>query len=64
MARASELCYWVRMPRPPDESMIDYDPRGWRFGWPPASFRQWLVGLGSFAALVTALYFLFSALGW
>ncbi|HEV7659943.1 MAG TPA: hypothetical protein VGO55_08870 [Allosphingosinicella sp.] len=44
--------------------MIDYDPQGCLFGWPRASFRQWLVGLGSFAALIAALYFLFSALGW
>lgn len=44
--------------------MIDYDVRGNRFRWPRASFRQWLVGLGSFAVLVAVLYSLFSALGW
>lgn len=44
--------------------MIDYDPQGCMFGFPRASLRQWLVGLGSFAALIAALYFIFSALGW
>lgn len=44
--------------------MIEPDARDWLL-WPPrASFRQWLVGLGSFAALIAALYFIFSALGW
>jgi hypothetical protein len=44
--------------------MIEPDPTGGLFDWPRATFRQWLVGLGSFAALIAALYFLFSALGW
>jgi hypothetical protein len=44
--------------------MFDYGPTGIRIAWPRASFWQWLVGLGSFAALIAALYFIFSALGW
>lgn len=44
--------------------MFDYGPEGIRIAWLHASFRQWLIGLGSFAALAAALYFLFSALGW
>ncbi|HYI47041.1 MAG TPA: hypothetical protein VEX35_01120 [Allosphingosinicella sp.] len=43
--------------------MIDPDPEGCLIGWPRASLRQWLVGLGSFALLLAALYFLFSAAG-
>jgi hypothetical protein len=44
--------------------MIDPEPLGCLLGWPRASLKQWLVGLGSFAALLAALYFIFSALGW
>ena len=43
--------------------VIDHDPVGCLFGWPRASLRQWLAGLGSFALLLAALYFLFSAVG-
>jgi hypothetical protein len=44
--------------------MFDYGPKGIRIAWPRAPLRQWLVGLGSVAALIAALYFIFSALGW
>ncbi len=40
-------------------------PVGCLFGWTEAkgSLRQWLIALGTTAALILALYFAFSAMG-
>jgi hypothetical protein len=44
--------------------MYDHDPVGCLWGWPRASLKQWVVGLGTMAALMAVLYFVFSWLGW
>ena len=44
--------------------MIDDEPLGCPLGWPRGSLRQWLVALGTVAALIGLLYLLFSWLGW
>jgi len=46
--------------------VIDGDPPGCIFlmDWPRASLKQWLLALGAIFVLMTALYFLFKALGW
>lgn len=43
--------------------MIEGEPLGCLLGWPRGSLRQWLVALGTLAALIGLLYLLLSYLG-
>jgi len=43
---------------------MDDAPMGCLLGWPRGTLKQWLVALASFALLITAFYFAFTAMGY